>query len=217
MAELPLHPRLSHMLLNAVPLQLAGLACEVAALLSERDIVRCTAGWRNADLRFRLDILHEQLDQLDGATVDRAACRRVSCWTSPRSPRSPGTASCAASWKPPASPTSSWSGCSPPRGSRCSRSRVRPREHPTRIKACFLGYSIITPAQKLHHIRTHSGFPNDWSSDYSDSELLPIIAGMIELSQYLKEECAIYNIPYFDTSRDFAPVLDQVVAYISAK
>jgi ATP-dependent helicase HrpB len=77
MAELPLHPRLSHMLLKAVPLQLAGLACEVAALLSERDIVRGAAGWRNADLRARLDIVHGQLDRLDGATVDRAACRRV--------------------------------------------------------------------------------------------------------------------------------------------
>jgi ATP-dependent helicase HrpB len=77
MAELPLHPRLAHMLLKAVPLQLAGLACEVAALLSERDIVRGTAGWRNADLRSRLDILHGQLDRLDSVTVDHAACRRV--------------------------------------------------------------------------------------------------------------------------------------------
>lgn len=40
MAELPLHPRLAHMLLKAVPLQLGNLACELAALLSERDILR---------------------------------------------------------------------------------------------------------------------------------------------------------------------------------
>ncbi|MDP3597589.1 MAG: ATP-dependent helicase HrpB, partial [Nitrospirota bacterium] len=40
MAELPLHPRLAHMLLKSVPLQLGSLACELAALLSERDILR---------------------------------------------------------------------------------------------------------------------------------------------------------------------------------
>lgn len=77
MAELPLHPRLSHMLLKAGPLRLTGLACEVAALLSERDLLRGAAGWRNADLRLRLDVLHGQHDHAAGATVDRAACQRV--------------------------------------------------------------------------------------------------------------------------------------------
>ena len=77
MAELPLHPRLAHMLLKAVPLQLGNLACELAALLSERDILRGPSGWRNADLRLRLDVLHGQHDHAAGATVDRAACQRV--------------------------------------------------------------------------------------------------------------------------------------------
>lgn len=77
MAELPLHPRLSHMLLKAGPLHLTGVACEVAALLSERDLLRGAAGWRNADLRLRLDVLHGQHDHAAGATVDRAACQRV--------------------------------------------------------------------------------------------------------------------------------------------
>jgi len=76
MAELPLHPRLAHMVLKAVPLQL-GIACELAALLSERDILRGPSGLRNADLRLRLDVLHGQHDHAAGATVDRAACQRV--------------------------------------------------------------------------------------------------------------------------------------------
>lgn len=76
-AELPLHPRLAHMLLKAVPLQRGDLACELAALLSERDILRGPSGWRNADLRLRLDVLHGQDDHATGATVDRAACQRV--------------------------------------------------------------------------------------------------------------------------------------------
>ncbi|MEK7761192.1 MAG: ATP-dependent helicase HrpB [Nitrospirota bacterium] len=77
LAELPIHPRLSHMLLKSVPLQLSDLACELAALLSERDILRGPSGWRNADLRLRVDVLHGQHDHAAGATVDRAACQRV--------------------------------------------------------------------------------------------------------------------------------------------
>ena len=77
MAELPLHPRLSHMLLRAVPLHLTPLACHVAALLNERDILRGPAGWRNADLRVRLDALQGQYDHAAGATVDRGAYQQV--------------------------------------------------------------------------------------------------------------------------------------------
>jgi ATP-dependent helicase HrpB len=77
MADLPLHPRLAHMLLKAVPLHLGNLACELAALLSERDILRDPSGWRNADLRLRLDVLHGQHDHAGSAIVDRVACQRV--------------------------------------------------------------------------------------------------------------------------------------------
>jgi ATP-dependent helicase HrpB len=77
MAELPLHPRLSHMLLKAGPLHLTALACDIAALLSERDVLRGPSGLRNADLRLRLDVLQGQLDHAAGATVDRSACQRV--------------------------------------------------------------------------------------------------------------------------------------------
>jgi ATP-dependent helicase HrpB len=77
MAELPLHPRLAHMLLTAVPLQLGNLACTLAALLSERDILRGSFGQRNADLRLRVDILRGQHDHAAGETIDPAACRRV--------------------------------------------------------------------------------------------------------------------------------------------
>lgn len=87
-------------------------------------------------------------------------------------------------------------------------------EYPTQVQACFLGYAAITPQQKLRAIRLHAGYPNDWSSEYSDDELLPLITEMIAFSQYLKAECAAYNFRYFDTSHHFEQVLDQVVAYV---
>ena len=89
--------------------------------------------------------------------------------------------------------------------------------YPAQIKACFLGYATITPTQKLHDIRTFSGHPNDWPSTYADSALLNIITREIAFSQYLMDACAKYHTRYFDTSRDFAATLDQVVAYVRAE
>ena len=53
MAELPAHPRIAHLLLRGHALGLAQMACDVAALLGERDILR-GAG---ADLHSRLVLL----------------------------------------------------------------------------------------------------------------------------------------------------------------
>ncbi|HEX8596335.1 MAG TPA: ATP-dependent helicase HrpB [Pseudomonas sp.] len=53
MAELPAHPRIAHLLLRGQSLGLGTLACDVAALLGERDILR-GAG---ADLHSRLHLL----------------------------------------------------------------------------------------------------------------------------------------------------------------
>ncbi len=77
MAGLALHPRLAHMILKAVPLDLGSLACDLAALLSERDVLRGPAASRNADLRLRLDALHGQRELIGEMTVDRATRQRI--------------------------------------------------------------------------------------------------------------------------------------------
>ena len=53
MAELPAHPRIAHLLLRGQDLGLTAMACDVAALLGERDILR-GAG---ADLHSRLSLI----------------------------------------------------------------------------------------------------------------------------------------------------------------
>jgi ATP-dependent helicase HrpB len=53
MAELPAHPRIGHLLLRGEALGLGPLACDVAALLGERDILRGVG----ADLHSRLTLL----------------------------------------------------------------------------------------------------------------------------------------------------------------
>ena len=81
MSELPLHPRLAHMVLSARQAGLGGPACEVAALLSERDPLHFSGAAREADLRLRLDFLHAlkahaALPLIDGS-ADQGALRRI--------------------------------------------------------------------------------------------------------------------------------------------
>jgi len=57
MAELGTHPRLAHMLLRGAALGLGALACDLAALLEERDPFRGGPGLPDVDLRLRLEAL----------------------------------------------------------------------------------------------------------------------------------------------------------------
>ncbi len=77
MARLPLHPRLSHMLLASIRLNCARLACDLAALLSERDpIRRGPALLRQTDVRLRIDVLHGR-DHTADVMMDRASMARI--------------------------------------------------------------------------------------------------------------------------------------------
>jgi ATP-dependent helicase HrpB len=73
MASLPLHPRLAHMLLRAKEMGQGALACDLAALLSERDILRQAA---DADVRNRLEIIATRRAE-GAAPVNRGALMRV--------------------------------------------------------------------------------------------------------------------------------------------
>ena len=87
MAAAGLHPRLAHMLLEAARLELGALGAELAALLSERDILRGGAGAgggerADADVRLRLEALRAAARgaapaSLGGQPVDRAAAKRA--------------------------------------------------------------------------------------------------------------------------------------------
>jgi ATP-dependent helicase HrpB len=73
MQEFPAHPRLAHMLLKARERGAAPLAAELAALLSDRDLLRAGGGprERDSDVRTRLEALRR------GSGADRGALDRV--------------------------------------------------------------------------------------------------------------------------------------------
>lgn len=77
MAGLGMHPRLAHMLLASVSMGLTELACHLAALLSERDLLRSPAGRRDADIRLRLDVLLGRQAASDSVALDRGALQRI--------------------------------------------------------------------------------------------------------------------------------------------
>lgn len=81
MAELPLHPRLAHMVIRGHAQGLGGLSCALAALLGERDIARVPRGAaRDADLRWRLEIVageSERHSAPHGLQVDMNAVRQI--------------------------------------------------------------------------------------------------------------------------------------------
>jgi ATP-dependent helicase HrpB len=78
MSALPLHPRLAHMILRAKEMGLGGLACDLAALLSERDVFRRGDGPPDADLRLRLEALRDLAsNRRVRGSADVGALRRV--------------------------------------------------------------------------------------------------------------------------------------------
>lgn len=74
MARFALHPRLSHMVMKATELHDRDSACELAALLSERDLLGRGEGVPEADIRTRVDLLRGTVVRAD---IDREALRRA--------------------------------------------------------------------------------------------------------------------------------------------
>lgn len=77
------------------------------------------------------------------------------------------------------------------------------------IPAVFLGYSNVSPEEKLTDIRHYDPSENWWTRDLSDDELLRLINTQIEKSKYLEMECNKFKLPFIDVSKNFDEALDQ--------
>jgi len=86
MGALSLHPRLAHMILAARQEDMGAAACDLAAILSERDPLHFAGHQRDADLHLRMEALqafrgHKPFSLADGV-VDAGAMRRILSVTS---------------------------------------------------------------------------------------------------------------------------------------
>lgn len=86
LSRIGLHPRLGHMIFKATALKLGSLACELAALLGEKDILFFLPRERDADLRLRVTVLQsvgesraQRVSKTEATfmNVDVSACRRA--------------------------------------------------------------------------------------------------------------------------------------------
>lgn len=82
MAMLAMHPRLAHMVIHGMELGHGVVATDLAALLTERDVLRTDRDTDDADIRLRLELLHGPASLGDsgysrGIEVDRGGVRRV--------------------------------------------------------------------------------------------------------------------------------------------
>jgi len=78
LARVAAHPRLAHMLIEARALGAARLACDLAAILSERDLLRAAPAARDADIRLRIAALARGAAALPaGISADAGALRRA--------------------------------------------------------------------------------------------------------------------------------------------
>jgi len=84
--------------------------------------------------------------------------------------------------------------------------------YPRDVRACFLGYTHIVPSEKLQSVRK---FEPDWAEFYKNDEiLLSFLAEQSEYSQYLRQECSIYGLNYFDGSEDFTRTVETALQYL---
>lgn len=76
LARIAAHPRLAHMLVHSARMRAQRTALELAAVLSERDLLRFAGAERNADVRLRLDALRGHALPA-GVQVDAGARQRA--------------------------------------------------------------------------------------------------------------------------------------------
>lgn len=75
MADSGAHPRLAHLMLAGAPSH-GRMACDLAALLNERDLIRRSGADQDIDIQTRLDIIARDADTR-GLPVDRDLLRRI--------------------------------------------------------------------------------------------------------------------------------------------
>jgi len=78
---------------------------------------------------------------------------------------------------------------------------IRETEDP--VRACFLGYPEIAVEAKIALVAGHAGLPNDWLNRMGPDYVRAYLEACRVRSQRLREDCAAFGIPFFDTGADF--------------
>jgi 2-phosphoglycerate kinase len=91
------------------------------------------------------------------------------------------------------------------------------KKHPNNIKICFVGYSNMDVKEKVKDVYEYSNGKNDWLTNESNDYVENHISNMVDYSKKIEKACKQYDVKYFDTSKNFSQVLDNVIKYLLEK
>jgi 2-phosphoglycerate kinase len=91
------------------------------------------------------------------------------------------------------------------------------KKHPNNIKICFVGYSNMDVKEKVKDVYEYSNEKNDWLTNESNDYVENHISNMVDYSKKIEKACKQYDVKYFDTSKNFSQVLDNVIKYLLEK
>lgn len=77
------------------------------------------------------------------------------------------------------------------------------------VRACFLGTSKLSPEILLDNPSS-----NNWIKKLTHEQLIVLCNWVIETSEYLKKECAVNNIMYFDVANNYPGQLEKAYQYL---
>ena len=81
----------------------------------------------------------------------------------------------------------------------------------------FIGYPNLTVDEKLAHIRQNPTPYYDFTTERTDSQLVPNIAIFIEISKKIQTQCALLGLDFINTSHEFKATLDAAYHELIAK
>ena len=89
------------------------------------------------------------------------------------------------------------------------------KKYPTQLKICFVGFTDVDINDKVKTIKEFSHKEKDWLRDKSEDYIIDHVKNMIAHSKKIKKSCKENDIAYFDTSRNFTGVIEEVMKYLS--
>lgn len=83
------------------------------------------------------------------------------------------------------------------------------------IVPIFFGYPDVSWERKLADIRAYPE-KNDWTAEFDDEHMRPLVERFIDQSRYIQSECARLELPFVDSGPAFLTSLDDAVKRIIA-
>lgn len=88
------------------------------------------------------------------------------------------------------------------------------KKYPGKIKVVFVGYTDISLEEKVKLVKEFCDRDDDWLISESDAYIKDHIGNMIGYSKMIKKECQKYDLPYFDTSKEFMKSIEEAIVFM---